>query len=137
MAVSGKPFEPDYINDVILKFQGNINFIAKHYKVSRSCIYDYINSHPELSEVIEKARNRYEHDQLDAAEYIMELGLKMYDSDYKKAFEAAKYVLDKKGHKRGWGTDGKPQHEKAVDNQLGMLIGQSEEIYRKMKEAQK
>lgn len=138
MATRGVPFAPPVndIKDAILKHSGNIAMVAKQYKVVRETIYDFIYKHPILQEALEKARNYSENDMLDDAEHIMRLGLQMYDTDYKKAFEASKYVLDKKGYKRGWGGDGKPQHEKTVDNQLGTLIAQSEEIYNKMKEAQ-
>jgi hypothetical protein len=138
MAISRVNFEPDIddMTDIIYKTHGNVAMIAKHFKVARQTIYQFLKAHSEINEIIEAARLYCESEQLDDAEYVMTIGLKMYDTDYKKAFEAAKYVLDKKGHKRGWGTDGKPQHEKAVDNQLQTLISQSEEVYNKMKEEQ-
>lgn len=136
MGYGGVKFNPEIssISDILLKFKGNIRQTAKHYDVCRETIYLFMEEHPELKEVREKARKMSYQDMLDGAEFVMAYGLEKYEDDYKKAFEAAKYILDKLGPQRDWGKEIRPEHDKEVNNLLTTLISQSKEAYNKIKE---
>jgi len=118
MATSGVPFEPP-INDItnaIKKFEGVLSEIARHYKVHRSTIYEYIEKHPELKEEVKKAREHYIESMCDAAEQTIQTLIR--DKEEKAvALKAAQYALNNQGRKRHYNH---PEVE-AAERSLGLL----------------
>ncbi len=121
------------ISDIIRKFEGNIASVAKYYNVTRETIYQYINRHKELKQTIEEVRTLTDESMLDNAENVLKYCMSLAKTSPKIAQDTAKYVFDKKGHKRGWGDGGQTASQEKVKGHLEDLGKWTEDAYKKMK----
>jgi hypothetical protein len=101
---AGIPFEmtENNMEDLILNNDGNCVKIAKHCKVSPQTIYRWFHNHPKMDKVLTDARNsQYECD-LDLGEHVLRHCMNKVEENSGRALEAAKYLLNARGKKRGW-----------------------------------
>ena len=135
---TGRPvtFNPDIsdISDKISEFEANLTLIAKHYNISRQTLYVFINKHKELKQAIEQARAFKDEIDLDSAESVARYCMAMVKDNPRIALDSAKYVLDKKGHKRGWGDAGQTASQEKVKAHLQDLSEWTDDAYKKLKE---
>ena len=96
------PYDTCDMLAVATKYHGNIAAIAEHYKVSRDCIYRYLNKDPQGKKIIEHVRGYNTETQLDIAEHVLHYHLTNYKTNPGLAQRAAEKVIDYKGHTRGW-----------------------------------
>jgi len=91
------PFKCD-INDikkVIIEENGNIMAVSEHYGVARFTIYRFIEAHPELQEVVDKAREKGPKDLLDMAIFVSVHNLLNYKDNPSLAQQVAKQIFDR------------------------------------------
>lgn len=127
------PKLPDIL-DIISQNEGNLTLVAKHYGVSRETIYTYINKNRDVKQKIEDIRGFKDETDLDSAESVMRYCMSLVKDNPKIAQDSAKYVLDKKGHKRGWGDGGQTSSQEKVKAHLEDLSNWTDEAYKKIKE---
>jgi hypothetical protein len=123
------------IIDIISKFEGNLAQVSKHYGVCRETVYSYIGRTRELKEKIEEIRATKNETDLDSAENVMRyfLSAEQVKDNPKIAQDTAKYVLDKKGHTRGWGDGGQTSSQEKVKAHLQDISDWTDEAYKQIK----
>jgi len=99
------PSNTSNIQEIAIKYNGNIRAIADYYKVSRWVIYEYLKRNPEARDIIESARDFNTESDMDDAEHIYRYAMANYKTNLGFALRAAEKVIDKKGHRRGWRED--------------------------------
>ena len=80
------------VQNAIRKYQGNITIIAESLNVARSTIYDFVEKHNELKQLI----TDYRMARVDKAESVVDACLEKND------FGAAKYILSTLGRSLGY-----------------------------------
>lgn len=129
------PFEVsvDRMIDVIRREDGVIFGIADYFKVSRDTIYSFIRKHPELQVALDEARaNKYEK-MLDLAESVIEKTMQS-EEHIKIAQDSAKFTIDRRGKKRGWGDGDQNNFQTKIKSQLDILASWTDSAYAEIKE---
>lgn len=130
-------FNPDLkdIVDIISKYDGNINKVCKHYGIARSTIYNYINRTKDAKTKLQEVRDSKGELDIDAAESVIRYCMGQLKENPKLAQDTAKYVLDRRGHKRGWGDGGQTSSQDKVKGQLEDISAWTDAAYEKIKES--
>lgn len=120
---NAKYFNPDVsdIKTVAVLKHGNIAQIAKHYKVSRETVYQYLYRNEEGKKIIDEVRTYNTVSDLDMAEAVIRLSMMKHEEQPSIALRAAEKVIDKKGHLRGWSFD--PSSEAVPKNEDSLTLG--------------
>ncbi len=103
--IMGRPrWEPNIsdLSDAISENKGNITIIAKKLGTSRDTLHEYVRAHPEVKELIEKARVDHGHDELDLAVSLNYYFMQQFKENPSLASKHVMYTLDRKGHSRGY-----------------------------------
>jgi hypothetical protein len=118
MSVQGVKFNPPYkdITDAIEKYNGVLANIARHFKVSRSTINVFINSNPELKQLVDIERAEYIETMCDDAEETINRLIKDKEEPA-VALKAAQFALNNQARKRNYNH---PEVE-AAERSLGLL----------------
>lgn len=100
-------FDPDKsdIKEIAIKYNGNVNAIARHYNINHDTIYQYFKRDPQGKKIIDDVRKYNTDLDIDLAEYVNRFNMQNYKNNAGLAQRAAEKVIDKKGHLRGWGVD--------------------------------
>lgn len=96
---------PEDIDDIFFKYKCNITDCSKALNISRSCLYEHLKTNPELKAKFDKIEGSLEREWVDVAEKNVWYALALAKERPGHALKAAMYVLDKRGHKRGWGSE--------------------------------
>jgi len=118
MGIQGVKFNPSDsdIRDTIKRCEGVISEMARHYKVWRSTMCDYLDDHPEYKLLVAKEREQYIENMCDDAEQTVKRLIK--DKEEKAvSLKAAQYALNNQGRKRNYNH---PEVE-AAERSLGLL----------------
>ena len=97
-------FEPEKseIFDVAMKYNGNIQAVARHFNIASSTMYEYFDRDPEGRKVVDKVRKMNTELELDSAEHVVRYHMSNYKTNGALSLRAAEKVIDKKGYSRGW-----------------------------------
>lgn len=130
-------FNPDNVDmmQIAYKYHGNIAAIANHYKVSRDTVYEYFNRNHDGIEILKYIRKYNNEIHLDTAEYVLAYNMNNHKSNAALAQRAAEFVLDRKGHTRGYKQ--KPNEEEVNEQtgkQVKALLDQLSEMQNKQTE---
>lgn len=139
MPAVNETFNPDDedFETAAMEWHGNITAMAEIFGVVKSTMYTYIQRHPEKMQIIERARMLSDELFLDQAEFVVRYNMNQYKENAGLAQKAAEKVIDKKGHRRGWGEnetkDNQPKNDEINDlrHQLMMLRAENEELRNK------
>jgi hypothetical protein len=101
--VRKKEIKKEIIIEAIQAKNGNVTAVANHFSITRERVYHYLRKYPEISQALDEVRNLNEEHDLDVAEFVVRNTLLMKDNP-RLRFESAKYILDNKGKRRGWGN---------------------------------
>ncbi len=96
---------PEDIEDIFFKYKCNITDSAKALNIARSCLNKHLSNNPELKAKFDKVEGSLEREWVDVAEKNVWYALALAKERPGYALKAAMYVLDKRGHKRGWGSE--------------------------------
>ncbi len=105
MGRQGIPFTPDHedMRQAFIDKMGHITNIAKLMHVTKDTIYRYMKEHPDIKVLLDQVREYNEDADIDNSEMVLRHTLTLSDQP-KLRLEAAKYILDNRGAKRGWGN---------------------------------
>src|SRR5512135_41952 len=121
---------PDDIDDVFFKYKCNITDCSKALNISRNCLYEHLKSNPELKSKFDKVEGSLEREWVDVAEKNVWYALALAKERPGHALKAAMYVLDKRGHKRGWGAElaATANQEKILDDFAEFIAMKRQEL---------
>ncbi len=131
----GVPFRPPVseVSDVIIAKRGIIQHIADYYNVHPETIYLYLHRNPELKPILDEQRFGSDDVDLDLAEHTMRYCMKQVESQTRFALDAAKFMLQSKGHKRGYNTVASIDKELFSKSNLTLLKEGIEKVYAEAK----
>ncbi len=129
--MSHSKFDPEKteMRLVAIKYNGNVQAIARHYNINQDTIYKYFKRDPEGKKIIDDVRGLNTVTELDLAEHVMRFNMTNYKLNPGLAQRAAEKVIDKKGHSRGW-SDNLSTATPALD---GQVEAENEEMEEKAK----
>lgn len=118
MGTQGVPFKPEKkdIIDAIIKHYGIIAAVAAQFKVTRQTMYDYIEDHPDLNEILNKSRNSIHGVYTELARNGAMKTLK--GDNPRLVWEASKYFLEKEAAMQG---DPRSEKQAAIEDSITIL----------------
>ena len=122
---------PEDIEDIFFKYKCVVTDCAKALNIARSCLNNHLKNNLELKAKFDKVEASLDREWVDVAEKSVWYALSLAKDRPGHSLKAAMYVLDKRGHKRGWGTE-----QSATTEQEKLLNEWSEFIAKKRGEAQ-
>ncbi len=109
---------PNDVTDIFFKFRCNITDCSKALNIHRDTFYSQLKKNPEFKAKFEEVEASLDREWLDQSEKSVWYALSLAKDRPGHSLKAAMYVLDKRGHKRGWGT------EQAANNDQEKLLGE-------------
>ena len=106
------------IIDKLEVYGGCIAAVSDYYGTSREAIYQYINKRPEIKPLLVEIRSNKSEVDLDTAENVLRKCMEMIVENPKLAQDTAKYIIDKKGHSRGYSDRGQSKSQEETISQL-------------------
>ena len=105
MGTPGKKWKvkKEQLKQAIIKFKGKITYVAADFKVTYRTARKKVENDPELSKLIDECLFDTDNFQVEIAENSLENIVLNHKTRPGTAFQAAKYLLDNKGQKRGFG----------------------------------
>lgn len=132
----GYQFKPDAsdMKKMLSAKKGNIAAVARELDITRETIYEYLKRTPDVQSHLDNIRNYNEFDDLDSSEFVIRYCQSLYKENPRIALDSAKYVLDKKGHKRNWGDGGQMVDQEKLKNQLHDLSSWTKDAHQQILE---
>lgn len=97
MGSSGIAIEVNYseeeVKKIIIEYGGKVSSIAKKMGYGRHAIYEYLDRHPDLLELKEKAKNYLEESTIETAETVLQKLMQSVDRDPTNARQSAQFIL--------------------------------------------
>ena len=102
--MANEKFDPkkEDFSKIAIEKNGNIHAISRHYKICTVTVHRYLNRDKDAKKTLEEARNFNTEIDLDLAEFVIRHNMENYKSNPNLAQRSAEFVLNKKGHLRGW-----------------------------------
>lgn len=121
-------FDPEKseFKEIAIKYNGNIQALARHFNINQDTVYQYFNRDPIGKKIIDDVRKLNTETEIDSAEHVIRYHMSNYKTNGALSLRAAEKVIDKKGHARGW-KDRLEEVEKVSDeikSQYDLLIKQ-------------
>ncbi len=118
---------PSDISDIFFKKKCCITDIARALNIHRDTLYEHFKKNPELKSKFDKVREDLDNEWMDQTEKIFWYTLSLVESRPTLAFNAAKYIADKRGKSRGWeGPIGESEHASKLDDLFDRLAKQQD-----------
>lgn len=113
-------FKPDPTDFKIQMYRlgGNVTAVAQYYNIDRDTVYSYFKRHPEMKDWREFCIIEAVEWDIDVAESTIRKCMREIDEDRRAALDAAKFVIDKRGHYRNYTNNIVDQ----IDKKLGEKI---------------
>jgi len=106
MGIQGVPTEKSYtereIKEALEKHDGLISYASRELGCKHETLLAYLERHPHMMEVKDKARKGYIEKRLDVCERSLDLLVKRIDQDPSHAYKSIVYILNNHGGSRGY-----------------------------------
>ncbi len=104
MSTNRKLFNPDLekLEKSVFDHNGNMSAICRDFGIARPTLYNYLKKNDKAQKIMDSVLSYNDEVDLDIAEYVQRYQMLNYKENGRLALSAAKFVLEKKGKKRGW-----------------------------------
>lgn len=126
---------PEVMQKAIYDCEGNITKVAKIFGVSNSSIHFFIALHKSLQDALTHARNHRSETDIDNAETVLRYCVSLAEVNPKLAQDTAKFILDRRGARRGWSDNGAAESQNKVKAHLQNLSEWADKAYEDLKDA--
>lgn len=114
-------YSEDDIVDALRANKGNLRATSRMLNCSHQYIYEFIEEHPHLKQILNKIRHAQDDEMLTLCENQLTKAILMIDTKPRIALDAVKFFLDRKGKSRGYGASTDISQQQSLEIQTNTL----------------